>query len=459
MCLLFRLGLALMATASMVLARPNIVLIVTDDLRADAIHGSGERPGFTPHLAALAAKGFISTGTRIQGSDQGAVCVASRAMLWSGQSLWRKNDQLSGRKTLGEILRENGYRTLGTGKWHNGDESLVRTFTEAVNITPGFLAKGHASPYPLKSGKDGTLSHAENVAGLHSSDLIGASAVELISGQGKGASFFLYVGFNAPHDPFDAPPSYLSLQQKDGAGQKNTLPGNFLPQPLFDHGSEINRIRDEKLLPKPLDQEAVSLQNSRYQAMLSQVDHWVGRIAEELKIRGLDEDTLVIFTADHGLARGSHGLLGKQNLYEHSLKVPMIIRGPGVVPGRQSRLPLYLSEIFPTLLDYAGCGIPEDQAEGISFRKIMEGGAEPQARATYHAYGGWMRAVIDGPLKLIEYRNRSGRFVRLYDIVADPLEMHDLSDDAGRANELERLRNLMRSQKEHFHDQDPIFWD
>lgn len=454
-----RFILAVAAMVPVLMARPNIVLIVADDLRADLLEEGKDRAVLAPHVAELAAKGFHSTATRLQGSDQGAVCVASRAMLWSGQSLWRKSDQLTGRKTLGELLQENGYLTFGTGKWHNGDEALVRTFTEAVNITPGFLPKGHESAFGLVMVENGTLTRGKNEVGTHSTDLIGRTAVEMISRQEKERPFFLYVGFNAPHDPFDVPPAYLPDAKWKKEDIEATLPANFLSQPLFDHGAEVNSIRDEKLLPKPLDREAVARQNAKYRAMISQLDHWVGEMMAELAARGLEEDTLVVFTSDHGLARGSHGLLGKQNLYEHSLKVPMVVKGAMTAPGTNGVSPFYLGDVFATLLDCAGCAVPAGQDEGQSLLKVISGGEAPPARATYHAYGSLMRAVIVRPHKLIEYRNSSGKFTRLYDLEVDPLEMRDLSAEPARAEDVVRLRAAMRAEKVRYGDNDPLFWD
>ncbi len=439
-------------------ARPNIILIVADDQRADTIRALGNESIITPNLDALADGGFVSTGARIQGSDQGAVCVASRSMLWSGNSLWNKNDNLTGKVTLGEALRANGYQTYGTGKWHNGDPSLVRTFVRANNITSGFLSSGHSVAFKTTFVQGGGITRGANVPSTHSSDLIGSTAVNFIGEHSGADPFFLYVGFNAPHDPFNAVTSYLTPYKTEGGDFKIPLPVNFLPQSSFDHGSEIHNIRDEVLLPRPLQTNALLQQNTNYYAMISQVDHWVGKIVEQLRDRGLDENTIIIFTSDHGLARGSHGLLGKQNLYEHSLKVPLVIHGAGVPAGKKSAAPVYLSELYPTILDYAETDLPAKQVQGLSIRPIIESKVETHRRVTYHAYTGGLRGVVDGPLKLIEYRNSSGRFTQLFDVVADPAELVDLSSEPARANEVARLRKLLWQEKLRFKDENSAFW-
>lgn len=431
---------------------PNIVFILTDDQRADTIAALGNASMRTPNLDRLARNGFAFMNARNQGGLQGAVCVPSRAMLWSGQSLWHANEQLEGRVTLGQWLGGNGYRTFGTGKWHNGDASLLRTFAEARNITEGFLPNGHTSAFRLRHVSHGQLTASSNTPPVYSTALIGQTAVDFINRAAKepGSPFFLYAGFNAPHDPFGAPPEYRNLYLDKQGSPVITLPGNVLRKHPFNAG--VHDIRDEVLLPTPRPVEALLRQNVEYAAMISQVDAWVGRILAALEANGLANNTLVVFTSDQGLARGSHGLLGKQNLYEHSLKVPLILSGPKVPKGR-SAAPVYLFDLFSTLTDYAGIQTPEGQMDGPSLRPFMEGKAPPPHKVMYHGYTKLMRAVCDGPWKLIVYSLPGGSTrIQLFNLEKDPLETKDFCNEPSQADRVERLKQLLREQAAGFND-------
>ena len=133
-----------------------------------------------------------------------------------------------------------------------------------------------------------------------------------------------YVALTSPHDPRTPPPPYDRLYDPT----KIPLPKNFYPIHPFDNG-DLN-VRDEQLLPTPRTPEAIKKEIALYYGMISEMDAQVGRILVTLEKEGLMENTLIVFAGDNGLAVGQHGLLGKQNLYEHSIRVPMIFSGPGI---------------------------------------------------------------------------------------------------------------------------------
>jgi arylsulfatase A-like enzyme len=244
---------------------------------------------------------------------------------------------------------------------------------------------------------------------------------------------------------------------RDGAG-KSTVPQPpaFAVQTSFDPG--VLGIRDEKLLPRPLDPADLANQNAIYYAMVSHLDMWVGRLLDALKARGLDKNTVVIFTSDHGLARGSNGLLGKQNLYEHTLKIPFVVSGPGIPAGKRSDTPLYNYEVYRTIADFAGAR-PLDRAEGQSFRPILEGREESHRQVTYHGYTSLMRALVDGGWKLIEYHVTGVRHTQLFDLANDPHEERNLADDPAQAGRLAQLRESMIVERDRYEDRDANFWN
>jgi arylsulfatase A-like enzyme len=438
-------------------ARLNIILIESDDQRQDTIASLGNGVIKTPGLDRLSRSGMVLTNVRNQGSYNPAVCVASRSMLMSGRSLWHYDDKMKGEVTLGELLRSAGYYTYGTGKWHNGDESLMRSFVDADNISPGFLPKGHDSEFATTAVHGGKLTKGKNVPPEHSSDLIGQTAVSFVEKYHGEKPFFMYFGFNAPHDPYTRIPKFESLYRDASGTSTMPSPPAFAAEPAFDLG--VLGIRDEKLLPRPLDPASLANQNAIYYAMISHLDTWVGKLLDALKARGLDKNTLIIFTTDHGLARGSNGLLGKQNLYEHTLKIPFIVSGPGVPAGKQNDSPLYNHEVYRTIADYAGAKAPE-RAEGESFRPILEGGqGKPHRQVTYHGYTSLMRALVDGEWKLIEYHVKGQRHTQLFDLSNDPHEEKNLADNPAKAGKLAELRELMIAERNRYEDRDAKFWD
>ena len=269
--------------------------------------------------------------------------------------------------------------------------------------------------------------------------------------------FFLYVGFNAPHDPYTRIPAFEAAYRDEAGRSKVPLFDNFLPQPPVDPG--VMSIRDEVLLPHPLVPEAVQNQNAIYYAMISHLDSWVGKILDQLQARGLADNTLVIFTSDHGLARGSHGLLGKQNVYEHSLKVPMILRGPGITAGGRSTSPIYNFELYKTIAELALATPKAGQVEGESFLPIASGRAKANRNVVYDGYTSLMRAVVEGDWKLIETHVKKVRSTQLFNLAADPSEKTNLATDPARAEKLKSLRQQMIVQRGVWDDHDPAYWN
>lgn len=171
------------------------------------------------------------------------------------------------------------------------------------------------------------------------------------------------------------------------------LPANFLPEHPFDHGNL--RGRDELLMAFPRTASEVRGELACYYAVISHLDRQVGRILEALRAAGQADNTLAIFTSDNGLAIGSHGLRGKQNMYEHLIGVPLIIRGPAVVRGRRTDAQCYLRDLFPTACDVAGIPVPQS-VRGRTLLPVLyrenrvdsSGGLRPlRQRATHDSHG------------------------------------------------------------------------
>lgn len=413
-------------------ARPNILVLLSDDQRADTIAAMGNPRISTPNLDRLVRSGTVFTRAYCMGSMQGAVCVPSRAMLLTGRTLFRVRDHLDGQATWPEAFAASGYATFATGKWHNQAGSLLRSFRRGESLFLG----GMGDPYTLPL-QDITAEHTltpRKPSGTHSVERFADAAVAFLREQSGRTPFLCYVAFNAPHDPRKAPASY----HRRYAGDPPPLPANYLPEHPFDNGELA--IRDEKLAPRPRTPEIVRRHLADYYASITFLDAQVGRILDALEASGQASNTMVVFTSDHGLAIGSHGLFGKQNLYEHSMRSPLILGGPGIPRGHRIDALCYLLDIFPTLGDLAGVP-PPTGSEGLSLAPVLRGERRSTRDAIFTAYRKVQRAVRDERWKLIVYP-AIGR-TQLFDLENDPDELHDLAADPGHRDRVERMRGLL----------------
>ena len=192
-----------------------------------------------------------------------------------------------------------------------------------------------------------------------SSELFADSAIEFLQNHDGKKPFFAYVAFTAPHDPRQPPLGYREPYYR----KLPPLPANFLPQLPFDNGM-MQGGRDENLAAWPRTEAMIRDQLAEYYGLITHLDEQIGRILAALEKSGQAENTIIIFAADNGLALGSHGLLGKQSVYEHSMRTPLIIAGPGIPRGKATRAFTYLLDLFPTL-----CDVTRHRAAGGSRRR------------------------------------------------------------------------------------------
>ena len=414
--------------------RPNILLLFADDMRADCIAAHGNRHIRTPHLDRLAAQGFSFRGNYIFGANSGAVCIPSRAMLMTGRT-WFHIDtlHLRGSRLLPEHLREHGYRTFATGKWHNGEESWLRGFQQGRAVMFGGMSD-HTQVPVRDLGADGRLTPTRVARGF-SSELFADAALEFLQGHQGDDPFFAYVAFTAPHDPRQPPAGWTPPAPAD----RPPLPPNFLPQFPFDNG--MVKVRDEVLAAWPRDPETLRDQLVEYYALIEHLDQQVGRVLDGLRASRHATNTLVIFAADNGLALGSHGLLGKQSVFEHSMRVPLILAGPGIPAGRSTHAFTYLHDLFPTLCDLLGLDAPPD-LEGASLRPLLDG-TQPAVRDTvFLPFLSTQRAVRDERWKLIAYPEQG--HLQLFDLQSDPHEITNLVARPEHAVHIARLRERLQ---------------
>ncbi|MBI4977121.1 MAG: sulfatase-like hydrolase/transferase [Spirochaetes bacterium] len=438
--------------------KPNILFFFTDDQRYNTIHALGNNTVKTPHLDELVGRGTAFTHAHIPGGTCGAICMPSRAMLHSGRTLFhiQKEGQDIPREhtTMGEAFRAAGYNTFATGKWHNGKDAFARSFSSGDDIFFGGMNDHWNVPlfaYDTTGAYNGSLpqvrdwEHSNEVvmrsgdhvhAGQHSTDIFTDAAVRYLSSYNDAKPFFMYVPLMSPHDPRTMPARF----REQYAVGDIPLPGNFLPEYRFDAGSL--KIRDEKLADYPRKPGDVQRHLLEYYAMISHLDDGFGRIIDTLKRTGRYDSTIIVFAGDNGLAVGCHGLMGKQSLYEHSIRVPLIFAGPGIPENERREAYVYLSDIFPTLCEAAGIDIPRS-VEGVSLSHVLADAQAQHHKVLYHAYADTMRGVKNKQYKLIEYAAEGRIHTELFDFIADPDEMTDLAADAAHAETVRSLRREM----------------
>ncbi len=446
--------------------RPNILFILTDDQRFDTIQALGNQEIITPNLDRLVRQGTAFTNAHIPCGTSGAVCMPSRAMIHSGRRLFsldREGQEIPPEHSLlGQWLQEAGYHSFGSGKWHNGPAAFARSFNDGGSIFFGGMwdhwnvpvcdydpsgRYDKAKPFisnPFAQNKISWLPCDRINVGRHSTELISQTAIDFLETYQQEQPFFLYSAFLAPHDPRSMPKQFLDLY--DPAQIK--LPANFMAQHPFDFG--ISGIRDEILAGSPRQEAEIRQHLCEYYAMISHLDYEIGRMLDCLARTGRLSDTIIILAGDNGLALGQHGLMGKQNCYEHSVRVPLIFAGPGIMKNRLCHEYVYLLDIFPTICQLLDLPCPAS-VEGEGLLPLLLG--QPGGRQElYFAYTDLVRAVKAEGYKLLEYAT-GPRQAQLYDLAADPAELHNLAGQTEYAATLASLRQKMIRLRDSWQDQ------
>lgn len=464
--------------------KPNIVFIFSDDQSYSTLSNLGGNDVFTPSLDALAAQGVTFSHAYNMGGWNGAVCLASRAMLNTGRSLWdaralesKANINERYATTWGKVMKNAGYSTYMTGKWHV-HVSAEEAFDTVKHVRAGMpkdhwdfnaqnekfaaLKRGEYKHYseimpvgynrPLTAGDDSwsPTNTAEGgfwQGGQHWSETLKDDALEFIADAKQHDNpFFMYLAFNAPHDPRQAPQEFQDIYELDAHPPK--LPDSWLARyPYQDAIGNGPSLRDSALAPFPRTELAIQTHRKEYFASISHMDQQIGAIVSKLEESGLLDNTYIIFSSDHGLAVGEHGLFGKQNMYEHSLRAPFIILGPELPKGEINSTNIYIQDAMATTLDIAGIKRPDY----LFFNSVLPLAKGEQSSSYYDAiYGAYIdlqRMIkVDG-YKLIVYPKANA--VRLYNLNEDPNEMNDLATQSSYQSKAKSLfKKLMVKQKE-----------
>ena len=418
--------------------RPNILFILVDDQSPfDLKCYNPASPLETPHIDRLAREGMVFDGAYHMGSFSGAVCTPSRHMIMSGRTLWHlpiapqamKNGlcppQLE-QQTMAAVFNRAGYSTMRTCKQGNSYEAANKQFTVRHDATKRGGTAETGSPW-----------HGDRVM----------EYLQKREASNDTKPFLIYFGFSHPHDERDGTPELLAKYGAVNHTDKKSpppanpkqpkLPPNYLPAHPFPHGHP--GLRDEVAVSgvwSRRDEQTIRNELGREFACSENIDIQIGRVLAKLDAMGELENTYIVYTADHGMAIGRHGLQGKQNLYQHTWRVPFIVKGPGIAPGSRADGNVYLLDVLATLCDLAGVKAPESN-EGTSFKSVLTGAQQTIRDVLYGVYNGGtkpgMRAVKKGDWKLIKYDvlNGSVRETQLFNLKENPdefIEQHHASE-------------------------------
>lgn len=425
--------------------RPNILVIVTDDQSPFGLPAYEPNSSLeTPTLDQLAAEGMVLDAAYHMGAWAGDVCTPSRHMIMSGRTVWHVPDKRTpGRShyesdaskvppnlaenTLAAVFNRAGYDTMRTCKSGNSYPAANAQFT----VRHEQSCRGGKEP--------SSVWHADRVLDF----------LQSRESTGDDDPFLIYLGFSHPHDPRNGESKLLykygAINERhlehpnfgDVPGSTPALVGNYLPQHPFPHGHP--KLRDELVVEgvgPHRDVATVRNELGREFACIEEIDTQIDRVLQALEKSGERERTYVLFTSDHGIACGRHGLMGKQNLYEHSWRVPMIVAGPSIKQASRAPGNVYLTDLLATLCDLAGIDPPKTN-EGVSFRSVLEGEKSHIRDVLYGVYCGGtkpgIRAVRRGDWKLVKYDVLNGkvRETQLFNLVENPLELIDEHHSSG----------------------------
>ncbi len=424
------LSLLFLATISILYAeekRPNILFIVVDDQSPlDLGIYRPESKQVTPHIDRLAAEGMTLDSAYQMGSFSGAVCTPSRHMIMSGRTVWHLPNAPKAKEhcppevidhVMAEVFNRAGYDTMRTCKRGNSYGAANLKFQVVHDATK----RGGTA-------ETGSAWHGERVL----------EYLEERSTTKDEDPFLIYFGFSHPHDTRDGTPEFLAKYGATNHTDKNVLPvenakqpvlpKNWLPAHPFHHGHP--GLRDEvsvKGVWENRDPGTIRNELGREYACNENIDVQIGRVLAKLEAMGELDNTYIFYTADHGMAIGRHGLQGKQNLYEHTWRVPFVVKGPGIKAGSRAPGNVYLLDALSTMCDLAGVDIPKT-SEGISFKPVLIGEKEVTRDVLYGVYNGGtkpgMRSVRKGDWKLIQYDVMDGevREKQLFHLGENPNE-------------------------------------
>lgn len=432
--------------------RPNILFFFPDQHRHDWVGTNPNIPVSTPHFNALAKNGVLFRNAYCPSP----LCAPSRACLASGKEYHRARvkdnsiDYPIDQRTFYTMLRESGYHVMGCGKldlhkrsdiWGIDGKTLTNEwgFSDAIDnagkwdaynsgrekprdpymnyLHKNNLVQIHVDDLAKRRGKNSKATFATELPDhAYCDNWIAEQGLGLIRNSPEDKPWFIQINFTGPHDPFD-----ITQNMEKGCR------GVDYPQP--------NRSTQ-------FDAKTHNAIRQNYSAMVTNIDRWLGVYIEELKKRGEYENTIIVFSSDHGEMLGDHDLWAKTKPHQPSVGVPMAMAGPGIKQGLDTDALVSLIDLTATYLDYAGLDVANEM-DGKSLRHLLTGKTDSHRDVMFSALRNW-RCAYDGQYKLVE-GYYPGDEPWLFDIGEDPNENFNI---AGKApNLVKKLQDALRSMR------------
>ncbi len=441
-------------------SKPNILVLMSDQHRADAMGCASDGEVQTPNLDELAAKG-VRFG---RAYCQGPLCMPARASFLTGKyvrehGVFDNNRELPPETpTFLHALRDEGYHNACFGKMHLYVQPGVTDVSQRADRMQGFGfdelhesgGKGASARIRSEFTEDlekrglfeayrehfrahrGVPAWAtipfELPLEVYPDTWLGNRVASWIDAYERDEPFFAWVGFPGPHSPWDTPSAYVERYANVDVTPRETLPPEE-PESEAYQKFMGPRLRDSD--HETLTAERIAAVRRAYLGNVTIIDEAVGAIVAALDRRGMLENTLVIYTADHGEMLGEHGLLAKRVFYEPSVRVPLIVRAPGGGGGTVQDGIVQHVDVTQAILSAAGAGHGADD----SGRRLLRG--EATSKAAYSENLGFATAITER-WKLIAHEE-SGEAVALFDLETDPLENHNLISEPGAAGAREEM--------------------
>ncbi len=451
------------AVAGSTAQKPDVLFIFVDDMTFDGLNALGNKQIISPNFDKLVKSGVKFENNYNMGGWNGAISQASRTQLMTGMYVWnafkeQEKDKFQSlkesRKLWPQVMADAGYKTYHTGKWHMSFVTPPMIFDETEALSGGMMQDYYDFKNPTNGVPNTYLGYERPLSrdddswqpwdqkhggfwkdGKHWSEIQADKIIGYMERNKESKDpLFMTVAFNAPHDPRQSPKSFVDMYDVD----KIKVPKSFQPEhPDMELMGCGKTLRDEELAPWPRTEYAVQKHCQEYYALISHLDVQIGRIMEVLEKSGRAENTLIVFTADNGLALGKHGLLGKQSMYEHSLKVPLVFSGLGLPKGESRSQLTYMQDLVPTVMELVGVEKPSTM-DFISELNVVKDGKQPSNReAIYGAYLDVQRMVRNERYKL--FLIPKAKSVFLFDVVKDPDETVNLYGNPKYADEVKKL--------------------
>ncbi len=446
------LGYALNSSSFAVAERPNVLFVICDDLNCD-IGCYGHPLVQTPNIDRLAQRGVRFE----QAHCQYPLCGPSRASFMTGlypdQTLVRRNaiyirEHVPNVNTMSQHFRDAGYFATRIGKIyhynvpkHIGTSGHDDPYSWNYTINPrGRDKTDEGQIFSLRPGTFGaTLSWlaAEGTDEEQTDGIAATEADRLLSQFAKeDIPFFMAVGLYRPHTPFVAPKSYFDAHPR-GDISVPTVPEGYLDSLPVPARKSVTRRKEERNLDTKLAKQAIQA----YYASISFADAQIGRILESLDRNGLTENTIVLFTSDHGYHMGEHGHYQKTTLFENATRVPLVIAGPGVAKGSVAKSMAEMVDYYPTLADLAGLTIPKF-VSGVSLKATL---VDPTVVTRSSALSQYNEgySIRTKRFRYTEWGEAGQGGRELYDHQHDANEMHNLAEDPAMEQTCSELARLL----------------